>query len=101
MKLASTALLVSTLLATPAMTLAQRSPDTGQQGTGQQSPDLAPSAPSGKAGHPDTSTMPREQSTPQSNPDVQQGQHSNKSKSGKKQKLKQHGGSHDQGTPQA
>ncbi|HSU32993.1 MAG TPA: hypothetical protein VLJ11_17345 [Bryobacteraceae bacterium] len=101
MKLASTVFLVSTFLATPAMTLAQRSPDTQQQGTGQQSPDLAPSVPSGKAGHPDTSTVPKEQGTPQSNPDTQQGQQPHKNQSGKKHKLKQHGGSHDQGTPQA
>jgi hypothetical protein len=97
MKLASTVFVVSTLLATPAIILAQRNPDTQQQGTGQQSPDLAPSAPpSDKAGHPDTSTNPK---TGEGNSNTQQ-QNSQGSHSGKKQKLKQHGGSHDQGTPQ-
>lgn len=84
-----------TLLVMPTVLVAQRGPEP-QQGTGQNNPDMERgSSPAGKSEQPSTSNTPTEQGTGQNNPDTQQTKHRSS-----KQKHKNHGGSHDQASPQ-
>ncbi len=98
MKQLRTAIAALTLMVTPAVLIAQRGPEP-QQGTGQNNPDMETgSSPAGKSAQPNTSGAPKQQGTGQNSPDTQQQSHGKHT--GNKQKHKEHGGSHDQASPQ-
>ena len=83
---------------TPALLVGQRGPEP-QQGTGQNNPDMEHgNAPGGKSDQPNDSGTAAPQSPGQESPDTQQTKPS--TKKGKKKNHKEHGGSHDQASPQ-
>lgn len=90
--------LVLAVQLTPALLMAQRGPEP-QQGTGQNNPDMEHSnAPGGKSDQSDKSGTAAPESPGQESPDTQQTKRS--TKKGKKKNHKEHGGSHDQASPQ-